>query len=157
MQLGYCYMMARRYDEAAAQYERTLELDPGYTFVKILLVWTSLFQGRYPEAEATFAQLPPNRRGRLRALLDASMGRRTDALRFLSETASGSKGPSGDPYYTAWIYAALGSRDEAIRWLMKARDERNPQFTQIKVDPAMDSLRADQRFQEMVRRMNFPQ
>ena len=84
------------------------------------------------------------------------MGRRAEALRRLDETRRGSNDGWADPWYLAWIYATLGDRDEAIRWLAKAREERNPQFTQIKIDPAMDLLRTDPRFEDMVRRMDFP-
>ena len=57
----------------------------------------------------------------------------------------------GNPYVTAGVYAALGDRDEAFRILEKAVEER--QFmTPLKVDPPLEGLHSDPRWQV---RMNF--
>ena len=46
---------------------------------------------------------------------------------------------------------------EAFEWLERAYDERDGTLAFIKNDPAYDGLRSDRRFQDLLRRMNFPE
>ena len=56
----------------------------------------------------------------------------------------------------ARLYAALGKQDEALRWLETAYRERAALMVCLKTDPGFDDLRPDPRFQNVLRRMNFP-
>lgn len=60
------------------------------------------------------------------------------------------------PCDVAMFYAGLGDKDKALAWLERAFDEQSPCLVVLKVDPLFDSLRSDPRFQDLVRRMNFP-
>jgi hypothetical protein len=60
------------------------------------------------------------------------------------------------PYGMARIYAALGEDDKALHWLEKSYRERATGMVFLKVDPRFDPLRSDPRFQDLLRRMNFP-
>ena len=60
-------------------------------------------------------------------------------------------------YGFATIYAGLGEKEPALEWLQKAYEERSWGLAFIRVEPDMDSLRLDTRFQDIVRRMNFPE
>jgi len=51
----------------------------------------------------------------------------------------------------------MGNKDEAIVWLQRAYLEHSNALTALKVEPAYDSLRADPRFQELVRRVGLVQ
>jgi TolB-like protein/Tfp pilus assembly protein PilF len=53
-------------------------------------------------------------------------------------------------------YASLGEKDKALDWLEKGYEKHAPGMAPIKVDPSYDSLRSDSRFQDLLRRMNFP-
>lgn len=55
------------------------------------------------------------------------------------------------------MYVSLGKRDEALESLEKANEERSYLFLFVKVDPYLDPLRSDPRFQDLLRRMNFPE
>jgi tetratricopeptide (TPR) repeat protein len=59
-------------------------------------------------------------------------------------------------YSVALIHAGLGEKDQAFEWLEKAYAERDQGFAFLKVDPALDPLRSDPRFHEILRRMKFP-
>jgi hypothetical protein len=50
----------------------------------------------------------------------------------------------------AGIYAALGDRDSAFQWLDRAYDRRIIWF--LKVHPAMDPLRDDPRYTELLKK-----
>jgi hypothetical protein len=59
--------------------------------------------------------------------------------------------------FVAEIYAALGEREEAFEWLEKGYEERSIGILFLRNDPLWDNLRSDPRFQELVRRVGFPQ
>ena len=61
------------------------------------------------------------------------------------------------PYAFAIIYTGLGENDEAIEWLEKAFDDRNGWMPFLQVEPRLDPLRSDPRFQDLLRRMNYPE
>ena len=54
------------------------------------------------------------------------------------------------------IYTSLGEKDLSLGWLEKAYEERSGWFQFAKVDPRLDPLRSEPRFQDILRRMNFP-
>ena len=68
---------------------------------------------------------------------------------FLAEEAVG-------VYEIALVYAGLGEKDLAFEFLERAYDERDKGMLWLKVDPPLDPLRSDPRFQDLLRRMNFP-
>lgn len=54
-------------------------------------------------------------------------------------------------YRVAAIHLALGDKNEAIKWLRKSSEDRENWINQLKVDPVMDPLRSDLRFQQLMR------
>jgi hypothetical protein len=59
-------------------------------------------------------------------------------------------------YFIAAIYGALDEKDQAFAWLQRAYDERDPQITYLLLDPFVDPLRSDPRFNALVRKVGFP-
>lgn len=59
-------------------------------------------------------------------------------------------------YEVALVYAGLGEKDSAFEWLEKASVVRDKGLTFLKVDPCLDPLRSDPRFQNLLRRVGFP-
>jgi tetratricopeptide (TPR) repeat protein len=59
-------------------------------------------------------------------------------------------------FHLAMVYAELGRPEAAIDLLFKCLDARDDRLVWIKVEPRLDSLRKETRFQEIVRRMNLP-
>jgi hypothetical protein len=59
------------------------------------------------------------------------------------------------PYRIATVYAALGDKDLAFAQLERAYAQRSFFLDFLKVDPELDSLRSDPRFQDLLRRMNL--
>ena len=62
----------------------------------------------------------------------------------------------GAPGGLAEIYAALGEKDEALRWLEAAYEQRNGYLPWIGQDPFLALLRDDPRFEVLLRRLNVP-
>jgi len=67
--------------------------------------------------------------------------------------------PTWDTFFIAQIYAVLGEKDGAFRWLEAAFDAHphHPYVPWIRHSPAFKSLHDDPRFGDLVRRMNFPE
>jgi len=87
----------------------------------------------------------------------AATGRKAEAQKILHEWFRQSESSYVSPYMIATVYAGLGDKDKAFEYLEKAYQERSsdlPYF--LKADLRMDSLRSDPRFQDLMRRMNFP-
>jgi tetratricopeptide (TPR) repeat protein len=64
---------------------------------------------------------------------------------------------NGAPYAEAVCYAMAGDRDEAFERLERAFAIRQSDLTLLYIDPRMDSLRGDPRFEALARRIGFPQ
>ena len=57
----------------------------------------------------------------------------------------------------AEIYAILGEKNEALRWLEAAYEYRHGWIPWIGKIPFFEPLRDDPRFQDLLRRMNVPE
>ena len=55
----------------------------------------------------------------------------------------------------ARIYSELGQRDEALKWLEKAYENKEGDTAWLKVSPEWDKIRDDPRFADMLRRMRL--
>jgi tetratricopeptide (TPR) repeat protein len=61
------------------------------------------------------------------------------------------------PAIIAFVYIGLGDKDNAMHWLEKTYVEKEAWLELLKVDPWFDSLRDDERFQNLIKRMNYPE
>jgi hypothetical protein len=59
-------------------------------------------------------------------------------------------------YEVATAYVLLSEKDPAFRWFDKAVEERSDCMVMLAVDPRLDSLRPDPRFQDLQRRVGLP-
>ncbi len=55
------------------------------------------------------------------------------------------------------LYADLGDKDQAFRWLNTAYQERDVALPGLKTDFSLDPIRSDPRFAELVRKVGLPQ
>ena len=86
------------------------------------------------------------------------MGNRAGAESVLRDLEHKSKDSYVSPYVLATIYASLGKKDKAFQYLEKAYDEKSLDISwNLKSDLRIDSLRSDQRFQDLARRVRLPQ
>jgi tetratricopeptide (TPR) repeat protein len=86
----------------------------------------------------------------------ATAGRRDDAFKVLDQLHEIPKQRYMSAYWPATIYAALNEKDQAFHWLDRAYQEHSPWMVYTKLFPWLDNLRSDPRFQDLLRRMNFP-
>jgi TolB-like protein len=145
---------ARRYDESIAEARKALELDPKRSWAHGVL-GMSYGQKGMPE-EAIAALQKAGYKGALGHAY-ALAGRREEALRLLQELRSASRPRLALAWEMAGLLGALGEKDEALDLLERAFEERLGRVVWIDVEPRLDPLRDDRRFQALVRRLNLPE
>jgi hypothetical protein len=59
------------------------------------------------------------------------------------------------PMDMAYVEIGLDNKDQAFAWMEKAYQERARSLVGLKVDPLLDPLRSDPRFQSLLRRMHL--
>ena len=159
---GSVFYMVRRYDQAVDQFKQAIELDPKSVIGHTYLSWPYLEKARYEEGIAmlqkalTLASDNPYVRAEL-ARGYAVAGKRGEAQKLLDELTLLSKQSYVSPYTIALIHTGLGQKEQAFEWLEKAHNDRASWMVWLKVDPRFDLLRSDARFQDLLRRMNFPE
>ncbi len=155
--LGVAFTTARRYDEAITQLRKTIEMDPRFYYAHWNLGVALELKGELREALAEYkkaAELDddPIVLG-LIAHAYAKLGERDQALKLLAELQQVAA-HRYVPFSTfAGIYMALGEKDKAIDYLERAYRDRA--LSNIKVDPMLDPLRGDPRFEALVAKI-FP-
>ena len=147
--------MARRYDEAITQFKNTLQLDPKYAFARQHLLNCYILKGAYSEAYSEYEKLDGSKDRLELALLYSASGRKKEALALLDELTRSTAYKYIDTYDLARGYASL-DKEKAFAWLEKAFEMRSVQLRAMKVEPLFDPIRSDSRFQDLLRRMNFP-
>ena len=116
----------------------------------------------YPEAIAA-SEKPVARHGRqtgdLRflALVYGLAGRKSETKKIISELKERSRHHYVFPSDFAYAYLGLGDKDQALTYLEQAYEEQDPALFWLKMSPIFDPLRSEPRFQELLRRVNFPQ
>jgi serine/threonine protein kinase/TolB-like protein len=128
--LGRCYL-------ATGQYRKAID-----AFLESGAIWPS------PELDG--------RIGRAYALL----GDRAKALEYLARLQDGERSGHADPYFQAWVHAALGNKDQTLQSLGRAIDYRSElivfaDFGGLRTDRAWDGMRDDPRFEDLCRRVGM--
>jgi Flp pilus assembly protein TadD len=87
----------------------------------------------------------------------AVAGKRAQAQEVLAQLKDLSERRYVAPLNVALIYAGLGDKGLALEWLERAYEDHSDRLTWIKTWPQFDSLRAEPRFRELLRRMRIPE
>lgn len=150
---------ARRYDEAAQQLERLVALNPDSAVGTFWYLGGLEVDGNNSEA---FERL----------MRFHTLAKTDEKTRQLYKTAYQTSGWQGvlrerakwlyeyslaHSFFGACINAQIGDKDKAFEYLEKSYQERELWMAYLQVDPRLDPLRGDPRFDEMVRRVGLPQ
>jgi len=151
---------ARRYDEAIELCERALDMDPNFTFPREFLARAFVQKGMFEQALENLRAAPASSEGdpRLVGILGvalAAAGRTEEARAALSRLQELSARRYVSPYYVAIAHTALDEKEQAFEWLYRACDERVVDLRFLKLDPTLDILRSDLRFDELLHRTNL--
>jgi tetratricopeptide (TPR) repeat protein len=157
--VGYRFYFARRYDEAIEALTKVLELDQNYPPAHAFLGFAYAAKGDYPKAIDAYEQAirlgddSSSTRIYLGAAY-AKAGEREKAQAILNELRRSTGYVS--PGELAALYAALGEQEQAFASLERAYAAHDLQLQYLGVDPMLDPLRSDPRFQDLVRRIGLP-
>jgi serine/threonine-protein kinase len=160
--LSIVFAMACRFDEAIKAAQKAIDLDPTYYLAYARLADAYKGKKMYEEAIACLQKTVDLSGGALLFKTDlghayAVAGRKDEAVKILNELLEFSNKGEVFSEQIALIYAGLGEKEKALPWLEMACDEHDPNMVMLKVEPAWDPLRDDPRFQDLLRRMNFPE
>jgi TolB-like protein/Tfp pilus assembly protein PilF len=154
---AFVYYYARQYDQALLQMQHASALPHETAQLTFSLAVIYAQKGMYEEAIQQFQKLgdQPHALGHMGNAY-ARMGREAEARKMISELQKQVQNTGVGRYEIALVYAGLGEKDEAFAWLEKAVAARDKGLTYLKIDPCLDPLRSDSRFQDLVRRVGLP-
>ncbi len=164
LNLGWTYFMAGRFDESTAQLKKVILLDPGIHHAHYELAWNNAKTGKYREAIAECETALAIVRKRQPEAVTAQgcgwvyaiAGRQREALEIAHHLEKKQAGDDGS-IQLAHIYDALGDRTHALAVLSKAYDEHAKALpNQWRSPMVSDELKADPRFQALIRRTGIP-
>jgi TolB-like protein/tRNA A-37 threonylcarbamoyl transferase component Bud32 len=148
-ELAMVQIIAGRYEEAIANVERVLAVDPDFPFADLFLARALTFAGRLPEALRLWDGSKAEPRPHFwMAHAYVMAGRRAEVEKIAAAT--------DHPLHLAIIYAALGDNDRALLALDRAADILPQRVGLMMMYPEMASLRGDVRFAAIRRKLGLP-
>ena len=152
------YFYARKYDQAIDQLRKTLDMDPNFTPAITLLGRAYIQKGLASQAVAELEKVALSA-GSYKTVLGqayAAAGRKAEARRILAEMRSASGESQTSGYETAILQVVLGEKEAAFVTLQRGIDLRQGGLVNLKVEPRLDPLRSDPRFQILLLRVGLP-
>ncbi len=159
-ELGWAYYAVHQPDQAIAQGRKTLELDPNFVYAYWIIAQACEQQGRYQEAIDELNKARPISADWSWIIAElgyayAALGNRAEAQKITRELNERMAHEYIDPVLIAYIYVALGEKDQAFAWLDKGYQERSGLIAWLKIEPKFDPIRADARFDGLLQRIRL--
>lgn len=154
-------LLARRYDEAIVECQHAIEMEATFSMVHLWKGVSLEQKGLYEDAIVSLEEAVKCTGGvsvakGAAAHAYGTSGRLEEARRYLAELEEARAVRYAEPYNLALACVGLGQRDQALQWLEQAYQEHSFWLTMwANVDPRMDVLRADPRFQHLLRRLGL--
>jgi TolB-like protein/Tfp pilus assembly protein PilF len=160
-QLCQALYYARRFDQVADAARKVLEMEPTFAIGHVWLGQAHAAEGRFPEAIASYEAFGAHGGGasRARALVGNALARAGDrqaALAVLEELRALHARRPVPAFHLALVQVGLGDRDAAFAALETAFEERADQLPYLGVEPLLDPLRRDPRFEALLDRLALP-
>ena len=157
---GQMLLHAGRTDDAIARLRDAIELEPrsrvAHLFAARAYIEKGLFDAAAAEAEAARLLTPANTQAAaLEACANARRGKGREAETTRAELVRLSKERYVSPYHIAIACNGLNDRSEAIAWLERAFEARDPMMVFLNVEPTWKNLHDEPRFRALVKRMSF--
>lgn len=147
---------SRDYEAAIRQYRHVVQIDPSFSMAHFRMGLALAQQARFDLAlaELEISKGLSNDRDVVAALglVHAMRGARADAMQAIDDLSERSKETFVSPYALAAIHAALGDAAQAFAYLEQALADKSYWIIYLNVDPALDALRTDARFDALRRR-----
>jgi adenylate cyclase len=147
----------RKYDESETQSKRNVELDPNFWYAHWQLFYVYRMKRDYASAVEELAKVQDARGEPDAAKLIRVSFVNGDWQGFLRKITGERARLKLYPYFVATFFAELGEKDKAFAILNEAIETKDQHTGQMKVDPYMNPLRDDPRFQEVLKKAGFPE
>ena len=159
--LARLFYFARDYDHSLEQYRAALDMDPNFSSAHVWLAQVYEQKGLFEEAVSELQAGVRLAGDSTYALANlghgyAAAGKSEEARSVLRQLHALSKQKYVSPYDMATIHAGLQENDQAFAWLERAFKHRSTWLTYLKLEPQLDPLRSDPRFQNLLRRVGLP-
>jgi len=156
--LGWVYFAARRYDEAIAQLRKTIEIDSRFYLARYTLGQALQLKGQLADAIAEYRKaVELDDDPFALALLGqvyARAGQRDESQKILARLTEEAKSRYVSAYGVALMFIGLGDKEQAMDALERAfREGAGNDIISIKVDPMVDDLRDQPRFEALVQKI----
>uniref|UniRef100_Q01NG0 Serine/threonine protein kinase n=1 Tax=Solibacter usitatus (strain Ellin6076) TaxID=234267 RepID=Q01NG0_SOLUE len=147
--------LAHRYDQAIQRMQPVAETFPDYVHPHAWLALSYEQKGEWDKAIAEMEKAyaldqEPQSLAQLGHIY-AGAGRTKAARKVLRQL----RGLAGQRYVSAYdialLYAGLGDKEEAFRWLLKVEQDRSEWFAVVNVDPRLEGFHSDPRFASVLR------
>jgi len=158
--LARAFYYGRRYDEAITAGRQSLEMDANFMLADVIIGEAYEQKGMYQESVAELQKVNDRAGGFPEALgalghAYAVAGRREAALKMLAELERRSAREYVSPLDFAILHAGLGDKNRALEQLERATNEHAGWLINLAVEPRFDALRAEPRYQELLRRVGL--
>jgi tetratricopeptide (TPR) repeat protein len=155
--LGYLYYYARQYDRALEQMQKAEAFHTNLFETPFPDAIIYVEKGLYDQSIKEFKRIGdfPHALGHLGNAY-ARQGRTAEARAILPKLREYIDKEGVGRYEIAIIYAGLGDKESAFKWLEQAYQARDKGMTYLKIDPCVDPLRSDPRFASLIQRVGFP-
>jgi tetratricopeptide (TPR) repeat protein len=154
------FYFAREYDHCIRECQEAMELDSTYLLLHYLLARAHARKGALAKAGAilkkigeNFDKIPLTAMGA--GLVHAVAGRKPQARAVLKRLRDQAAHRYIPATYIGILHAAIGDEESGFEWLEKACEERADGLTLLNVEPMVDALRPDPRFQSLIRRIGL--
>ena len=149
----------RQYEQAVEQARKVQLLDPEFPRTHFWLGRVYAQMDKYSEASAEAERAAPSPDSTVRvtelAYACARAGKNAEARGFLRELQERSKRGYVPAYDLAVVHLALGEQEAALQWLQRAYEEHDWGLVMLAVEPRLDPLRSDPRFQGLLRKVGL--
>ena len=158
---GEKFFWSRDYKKAIETYEGVIDMHPTYPLARLRLAHAQEQLGMWQAALANYegaAELANGSPAYLAELarFQAIEGQRAEAMVLLDSLERLSTHEYVSGYHLALVHMGLGDTDGAIESLTEAANEGFYRTLEIRLNPQLDPLRSDPRFQELVESVGFP-
>ncbi|MFZ0301381.1 MAG: tetratricopeptide repeat protein [Terracidiphilus sp.] len=153
---GFLYYFSRQYDQVLPLIRTVRALDITPADWSFLLGDVYAEKGMYAESIAEFLKSGdgPDSLGHLGNAY-ARAGQVAAARRTISKLQEHVLENGVGRYEIALVYTGLGEKEEAFKWLEEAYKAHDVGFVYLKIDPCLDPLRSDPRFNDLLRRVGL--
>ncbi len=159
--LSKVYIEKRNFNQAISFLQRALDLDPHFPRAYYKLAEVQIRQENYKEA-LNFAKEALKYSGNgleyrtQVGFIYGKMGRRSEAEKILNELFVSSKKEFVSPILIASMYAGIGDKENAFKWLEQCYQDHSGELIYIRIEPTFDTLHDDPRYTALLKKIGLP-